>query len=1129
MNHTPFVDKLYRQAVRHYRLRLWGALFTASLLVLFSWLGMALLDSIVHFSRVSRWGFFSLQLSFMFYLMAYRIYPAWRDGRLRKKSASLKTFARLADKLTGSDDLWLNTVELSEQHNKEGDADPYREAAIGRLIPRCDFNALQKALPLKRYMPAPALPIVFLLSAALLGGLIGRPLGVSALRMVAPWAAFFDIPAYTMDVKPGTATVYRGEDLTIRAVYRGPRAEGLRLWRREGREARPYPMIKKDNNRFTVVLKNNLNDFRYWVQAADMENDDYAGRIVSDTFRVDVLEPPFVKNLRMEVIPPPYSKLPRQAQGLNDTRFSLLPGSELYVKLTANKALRAAGMVFDDSSRFNLQVHNFNAEGRRVFMRGGQFRFSLLSMDSLVNRGALRYRVEMLEDRPPYVEITAPGMDIEAQPEDILPIEVLAGDDFGVAGIVLYYRHIASGDTGLWQKKPFSIKENEGQSHGRILFDFSEKAIAYGDQMEYFAQAMDGNNVSGPGVARSARYKVLFPSLDDLFEDFAEKTEERNDDMEDMARRSEDLKKTLEEIHRDLKRTEKMDWKTKKRIEHTLDEQKKLREKVEKIEQELQKMVEQLEDREILSEEMLRKYQQLQDMFRQIAPPELMEAMQKLQQAMEKSNPREVEKALRSLKENQENFKQNLERTLELFKQIQMEQQLDRLAQQARELAEKQQQIGERLEKKEEGTAGMQEQQTRQLKNMERSLDDMLQNPRLQSFRESAKGLNEARKEMERTQMAARSEEIKKALQQGEREQAAQQSAELQQNMRSMQERLQGSLDNMRQSHKQKVQSKMLAVTRDLLKLSFEQERLQRQSRNASRVDDQLREIARKQSRIQQNLQKTIGEMIELSKQTFFMEQSLNRDMARAQSQMRKSLDDLSERRAMPAAQSQRQAMEALNRGVQGMQRSLNRLGKSPGGTGFEQLMEQLKQMAGMQGNLNGETMGLFNAQQGNRGRLSPEQQGLQKRLAARQQALQQAMREIAGEMGNRGDVLGRLGQLSEEMEKVVQDLLKKGISRKTVERQQRILSRMLDAQKSVREREYSKKRKAQKAKRYQAVDPGRLSPAENAYLKQLQEALRNSYREGYAPEYQRSIEAYIRKLIREKQQGNGETSNEQK
>ena len=52
--------------------------------------------------------------------------------------------------------------------------------------------------------------------------------------------------------------------------------------------------------------------------------------------------------------------------------------------------------------------------------------------------------------------------------------------------------------------------------------------------------------------------------------------------------------------------------------------------------------------------------------------------------------------------------------------------------------------------------------------------------------------------------------------------------------------------------------------------------------------------------------------------------------------------------------------------------------------------------------------------------------------------------------LGKGGGTLGNMGNVADEMKKVEQDLRGGRITQETVERQQRILSRMLDAPRSV-------------------------------------------------------------------------------
>jgi len=84
---------------------------------------------------------------------------------------------------------------------------------------------------------------------------------------------------------------------------------------------------------------------------------------------------------------------------------------------------------------------------------------------------------------------------------------------------------------------------------------------------------------------------------------------------------------------------------------------------------------------------------------------------------------------------------------------------------------------------------------------------------------------------------------------------------------------------------------------------------------------------------------------------------------------------------------------------------------------------------------------------------------------------------------------------------------------RKTIERQQNILSRMLDAQKSVREREYSRKRKAEVGKEYARQSPSELAETVDEKKAKLRKELKQALEEGYSIDYEKLIEEYFRNL----------------
>ena len=97
-------------------------------------------------------------------------------------------------------------------------------------------------------------------------------------------------------------------------------------------------------------------------------------------------------------------------------------------------------------------------------------------------------------------------------------------------------------------------------------------------------------------------------------------------------------------------------------------------------------------------------------------------------------------------------------------------------------------------------------------------------------------------------------------------------------------------------------------------------------------------------------------------------------------------------------------------------------------------------------------------------------------------------------------------------MRKVADDLSNKNVDRKTIERQERILSRLLDAQKSVNRREYSRKRKAETGSEFSRKSPENPEGL-NSENEQLMEIIKKALQERYPRKYDRLIKAYFKSL----------------
>jgi len=105
------------------------------------------------------------------------------------------------------------------------------------------------------------------------------------------------------------------------------------------------------------------------------------------------------------------------------------------------------------------------------------------------------------------------------------------------------------------------------------------------------------------------------------------------------------------------------------------------------------------------------------------------------------------------------------------------------------------------------------------------------------------------------------------------------------------------------------------------------------------------------------------------------------------------------------------------------------------------------------------------------------------------------------------------INKMIEELESIVNDLKMGRVNRELIEKQERILSRLLEAQKSIHKREFSKKRKAENSEIDEWDLPENL---ELEFDKMWQKALLNEDYKNYPKEYQELIKEYL-KILNEK------------
>ncbi len=1011
-------------------------------------------------------------------------------------------YPQVGERLAHALQLYVRREDNPERYSSELIEEAVRRVA--RDLEGEDFAAQVDWAQARRVLRRSALAVA--LTVALFG-LFHKALGGALVRLVHPRTAYVVGPSLTLAVSPGNAEVVRGQDLTITVQVTGRRVGSATIAYREEGNATPIvkPMHQDGPASFSFEFKTLRDTLFYRVAAGGSKSPEY---------RVAVIELPMVRTLRVVVQPPAYTGLPSQFLDENVGDVFALKGSIVSVGAVVNKPVTKAALHLCDGAEFPMRISGVNLEGAFRVSQETSYHVSLVDFAGRTDPNPIEYRVNLLADRAPFVRVPVPGMDVDIGEDMSLPLVIEAQDDFGISQLALQYRHVRGSD-GLEVGRG-SIQLPLGTAADKVrveyLWDLSTLNLIPEDVVIYLAEVRDNDIVSGRKVAQSQEYRVRFPSIYEIYQEVAQTQEQAAEVLESVYEQSKELKERLERLSQQLKRSAELDWGERKQVEEAVDAQQRLQQELQELSQRLDQMIERMERNDLVTLETLKKYQELQQLFEEVATPEMRRAIEELQRALRDIDPARLRQAMEKFSLSQEDFLKSIERTIALLKRLQIEQKLDEAVRRAAEAARQQEEIAQRAGEPTADAKQLAEEQrrlaeqtdalTRHLRDLSTAMAEFPDMPRSEVERAAAM--------MDSAGLASQMQQLSTMLRQqnmGGAKAGGQKAASL---LHQVASTLQEAQNALAQNQKREVLKALQKSSHDLMQLSQWQEQLLEATEQARSDSPRLPELAEAQNDLNAALERVASQLYSLAKRTFYVSPQMGAAMGQAHESMSKAVAALEQRNVAGSVSSQATAMAALNQGVRELLRAMEEVSSASSALGFDTFLQRLQNMAGAQEGINQQTLEL-----GMGGQYTLEQQAAMARLAAQQEALRKSLEELQREMGARRDILGRLDQVAKDMEEVAKDLAGQRIDQRTVDRQKRILSRLLDSQRSVRERDFSRKRQAQAGKNIPRASPGPLPPDLGSAKSSLAEDLLRAQKEGYTPDYLELIRLYFEALAR--------------
>jgi hypothetical protein len=314
---------------------------------------------------------------------------------------------------------------------------------------------------------------------------------------------------YRIDVKPGSATIARGTDVSVAATLVGFTSTEVDLFTRTNAGA-PFertPMTSvADRGGFESTLFRVVDSFDYFVQSAGVR---------SAVFRIEAAALPFVERLEMELVYPAYTGLgPRTIDQGGD--IAALRGTTVRLRVHSTMATKAGRIVRDDREYVPLTVNADGVlSGTLQVKENGIYRIELATPAGTLVSASPQYVIDVLADDPPSVAFQKPGRDLRATSLDEIYVEAGAEDDFGVRQLELVYAVNGGPEKQVKLIGPApSPRAEVSAGHTFFLENFG---LQPGDVVAYYARATDNDDVSG---AKTVTSDIFFLQIQPFRKDY---------------------------------------------------------------------------------------------------------------------------------------------------------------------------------------------------------------------------------------------------------------------------------------------------------------------------------------------------------------------------------------------------------------------------------------------------------------------------------------------------------------------------------------------------------------------------------------------------------------------------------
>ncbi len=1082
-----------------------GLIYSIAILIA-AFLMMTLLEYFGHYGQTMRAIlFYGYILSTSLVIFIFILVPGAKLLKLGKIITHEQAAVIISSHFSEIGDQLINALQLAAIGTRDDCDAQFLQAAIEqktRNIQHIPFNAAIDPKENTRKLPLALIPAAILLLLFILAPtFIKEP-----ARRIAQYSTHFEKPMpFSFNLLNEKLEAMQGDDIELKIEIQGNQLPAeVYITSTSG----PLKALKSSINKFSYRFRNVQKSFYFKLEA---------GGYRSRQFSVSVYPKPVIVSYTVTLDYPAYTGRPNE-QLVNTGDFTVPEGTRILWEFSVKAC---DSIVFSQAPENSVkkiparnEVFAFNSTAQKPF----SYVVKPINIHS-INADSLIHFVGVIADQ--YPEIQIEGYD-DPNNTRMRYFTGIIRDDYGFEKLLFHYikRNLDDPDL-VTENNTMEVKIDKKLAAQTFYHnaDFSDIELNPGDRIEFWFEIWDNDQVNGSKAARTGVGMIEIPGMEQM-EQMA--NQQRDDLGKEAAKLFAEIQKVQNEINKlqkNILEKESIGWEESQRLQKLLEKQQELQQAVNQLSTGNKKLNQMQQEYRAYDEDIIRKQLDIQKLFDEIMTDDMKKMIEELQKMLQEMNKDNMLDALRNMRTSNEELSKSLDRTLELFKQLELEKIIKETADKLGELSKNQKDVLRDTQNKESENQQLINKQTdinREFENVKESLQQM---DRKNNELDDPNSLMDTKGQQDKIDQSLN--ESLKQLQKKSPSQAAPNQKEAADQMEKLGGDLMDMLTEMQNEQLGEDIQMLRKLLENLVDISFDQENLMNTTLKTNPVDPRFVGLLNMQNKLKEDLRLVEDSLQALAKRQISIETFVLREIAQINLNVREAISSLENRSLNVAAAKQQFVMTSVNNLAlmlaEAMQKMNDQMASSSAGKGGScprpgmggKGKPSMSNMRDLQQQLNQQMQNL--KQQMQQGQQSPGGRQISEqfaRMAAQQEALRRQLQSYMDDLKSEtGKDDSGIRETLKEMERTEQDLVNKRLSNETLTRQQRIETRLLESEKALLEREKEQRRESTEARDYPQNAPDSILEMFRQKMKE-REMLRtvppqfNSYYRGKTNEY---------------------------